>query len=76
MITVKGIDETGRSRLWTVDGATALYLADALCRLGWRWVTLTQDGEEVGGVKLDSLLLKRIPWARAPEAGTVAHLQG
>lgn len=74
MITVKGIDEKGRSRRWTVDGSTAEYLADALCRLGWRWVTLTQDGREVGGVKLDSLQLKRLPWL-APEEGTVTHLQ-
>lgn len=75
MITAKGIDEAGRSRLWTVDGTTPEYLADALCRLGWRWVNLTQDGREVGGVKLDSLQLKRIPWARDAEEGTVAHLQ-
>lgn len=76
MITVKGIDEAGKSRRWTVDGTTAEYLADALCRLGWRWVTLTQDGREVGGVRLDSLLLKRIPWTTDAEVGTVVHLHG
>ncbi len=75
MIRVIGIDAGEEPQAWEVTGADAGYLACALCQLGWRWATLREDGQDIGGVRLDVSLRKRVPWARASEDGTTAQLE-
>jgi hypothetical protein len=75
MIRVIGIDADEESCAWEVTGADAAYLARALCQLGWRWATLREDGQDIGGVRLDASLRKRVPWARTSEDGTTAQLE-
>jgi hypothetical protein len=62
IFTVVGIDQDHESRSVSAEGASPGTLADDLCRDGWKFAMVYQDGEAVAGVKFSASARRHVPW--------------
>lgn len=61
-VTVRGIDRDGESRVLEVSHLSVAVLAADLTEAGWKTAVILDDGEIVGGVRLDPGAHHRVPW--------------
>lgn len=58
-----GIDQDHESRSVPTVGSSPASLAHDLCRDGWKFALVYQDGEPVAGVEFESSARQRVYWA-------------
>lgn len=52
-MTYRGMSRGGRSRIGSISKGTPAELAERLFNRGYRWLSITRGGIEVGGIKMD-----------------------